>query len=166
MKDLDPMAVTGRTMKQIGKGAFLTVKTGEDLNTMTIGWALSGVMWRKPILVVAVRLSRHTFGLIEKAGDFTVTVPAAGLEQALAFCGTRSGRDVNKLEHCGLGLARARYVHTPVLDAPGIHYECRIVYKSAIDPGQLDVAYDQAIYLDKDYHTLYFGEIAACYETP
>jgi hypothetical protein len=29
----------------------------------------------------------------------------------------------------------------------------------------LDKSYDKALYPQKDYHTLYFGEILACYET-
>ncbi len=32
-------------LEQIPKGAFLTVKTQSKINTMTIGWATSGVMW-------------------------------------------------------------------------------------------------------------------------
>lgn len=70
MKNIDYMAVAEKAMKQIKKGAFLTVKAGPDLNTMTIGWATIGFVWRKPILMVAIRDSRHTFGVIEKASDY------------------------------------------------------------------------------------------------
>ena len=47
----------------------------------------------------------------------------------------------------------------------GIHYECKIVYRSAMNPARLDKNCDKAIYPQKDYHTHYFGEILACYET-
>ena len=36
MMDVDFMAVADRAMQQIRKGAFLTVKVDERLNTMTI----------------------------------------------------------------------------------------------------------------------------------
>jgi flavin reductase (DIM6/NTAB) family NADH-FMN oxidoreductase RutF len=54
-------------LKQLPKGAFLTVKDGDRLNTMTIGWGSIGWIWQKPILMVMVRYSRHTYELIDKA---------------------------------------------------------------------------------------------------
>jgi hypothetical protein len=48
---------------------------------------------------------------------------------------------------------------------PGRHYECRIIYKSAMDPAHFDKDLDASVYPQRDYHTLYFGEIVACYET-
>ena len=62
MKRIDYMSVAPKTMDQIKKGAFLTVKSGDVINTMTIGWATIGYVWRKPIIMVDVRLSRHTYG--------------------------------------------------------------------------------------------------------
>jgi len=47
---------------------------------------------------------------------------------------------------------------------PGLHYECKIVYKSAMNPVYLNKDYDTALYSEKDYHTLYFGEIVDCDE--
>lgn len=163
MRDVDPMAVYEGVMKQIKQGAFLTVKSGEVLNTMTIGWATIGYAWKKPIMMVMVRDSRHTFGVIEKAADFTVSVPSADMKKEIAFCGTKSGRDVDKFKECGFKAAPSRQVASPILQIPGIHFECRIVYKNAVDPARLTRDYD-SIYPEKDYHTLYFGEIQACYE--
>jgi hypothetical protein len=55
-------------------------------------------------------------------------------------------------------------VITPIIKVPGLHYECKIVYKSAMDPADLNKDYDASLYPEKDYHTLYFGEIVECYE--
>ena len=159
------MAVAEKAMTQIEEGAFLTVKSGEALNTMTIGWALIGHIWQKPVMMVAVRLTRHTFNLIENAADFTVSVPSTDMAEALIFCGTKSGRDYNKFEACNLQVAAGQKVGSPIIKIPGIHYECKIVYKSAMDPAYLDGTYDTDIYPAKDYHTLYFGEIVSVYET-
>jgi flavin reductase (DIM6/NTAB) family NADH-FMN oxidoreductase RutF len=163
MRDIDFMAAYEGVMKQIKEGAFLTVKTGEGLNTMTIGWATIGFAWKKPIMMVMVRNSRHTYRLIEKAADFTVSVPTVNMKKEIAFCGTKSGRDVDKFKECRLKTAASQKVGSPIIQLPGIHFECRIVYKNAIDPASLTREYDQ-IYPEKDYHTLYFGEIQACYE--
>ncbi|HUH65895.1 MAG TPA: flavin reductase family protein [Syntrophales bacterium] len=166
MKDVDYMSVAQDSMNKIKKGAFLTVKSGKGLNTMTIGWATFGVVWTKPIMMVAVRLSRHTFGIIEAAKDFTVSIPMGDMQKEIAICGTKSGRDVNKYQLCDLETADSRHVASPIIKTAGRHYECRIVYKSAMNPALLDKDYDSSLYPKKDYHTLYFGEIAACYERP
>jgi flavin reductase (DIM6/NTAB) family NADH-FMN oxidoreductase RutF len=165
MKDLNYMSIAEDAMSKIKKGAFLTVKAAGALNAMTIGWATFGVIWQKPIMMVAVRSTRHTFGIIEKAQDFTVTIPSGDVSKAIAFCGTKSGRDVDKFKMCNLETADGRNVASPIINVPGIHYECKIVYKSAMNPSHLDKSYDKDLYPKKDYHTLYFGEILACYET-
>lgn len=165
MKDVDYMSVAEDSMQKLNKGAFLTVKSGNALNTMTIGWGTFGVVWGKPIMMVAVRSSRHTFEIIEAAKDFTVTLPAGDMHKETAYCGTKSGRDVDKFTMCNLETVTGRQVASPVIKTRGRHYECRIIYKSAMDPAYLDPGCDASLYTQKDYHTLYFGEIVACYES-
>ena len=157
--------IAEEAMQKIKRGVFLTVKAEDALNTMIIGWASFGFIWRKPIMTVLVRPSRHTFGIMEKALDFTVTIPAGDMSKEIAVCGTESGRDVDKFKMCNLQTANAQKVASPIIKVPGIHIECQIVYKSAINPTHLDKNYNQALYPQEDYHTLYFGEILACYET-
>jgi flavin reductase (DIM6/NTAB) family NADH-FMN oxidoreductase RutF len=164
MKHIDFMAVADQAMAQIKKGAFLTVKADGKLNTMTIGWALLGVVWSRPVMMVAVRDSRHTFGIIEKAADFTVSVPKDKMKKEIAFCGTKSGRDYDKFKECGLTAGTAVKTVSPIIQVPGIHFECKIIYKSAMEPAFLDAACNKDLYPEKDFHTLYFGEIIECYE--
>ena len=164
MKHIDYMAVAHKAMAQIKQGVFLTVKSGDSINTMTIGWATIGYVWRKPIIMVAVRLSRHTFSIIETAEDFTVSIPSSDMKKEIMFCGTKSGRDYNKFKECNLQTSDSQKVITPIIKVPGLHYECKIVYKSAMDPAHLNKDYDAALYPEKDYHTLYYGEIVDCYE--
>ena len=116
-------------------------------------------------MMVAVRSSRHTFGIIEAAKDFTVTVPAGDMQKEIAYCGSKSGRNVDKFKMCNLETTASIKVASPIIKAQGRHYECKIIYKSAMDPSHFDKDYDSSLYPKKDYHTLYFGEILACYET-
>ena len=163
MKKIDYMAVAEEAMAQIAKGAFLTVKAGDALNTMAIGWATIGIVWNKPILMVAVRNSRHTFGIIQKATDFSVSVPLTDIYDAIMCCGTKSGRDYDKFKECNLELKDAQKVVSPIINTPGLHFECKIVLKAPIDPAHLAEEYNK-LYPKKDYHTLFFGEIQDCYE--
>lgn len=165
MEQREYLEQAANLMERIKKGAFLTVKADDVINTMTIGWATIGYIWQKPIFMIAVRDSRYTFTLIEKTDNFTVTIPTGDAhDKSVAFCGTKSGRDFDKFKQCGLLPKQAKHVVSPVIDIAGIHYECKIVYKSAMDNAFLDSGLEK-LYPNNDYHTLYFGEILDCYET-
>lgn len=151
-------------LEQLQKGAFLTVKEGERVNTMTIAWGSVGFMWNKPVFTAMVRYSRHTFDLIDKAQDFTVSFPLKGqLKNALAFCGSKSGRDVDKFKECSLKLTPGKKVSTPIIEDCDLHIECKIVYKQPMDEKQLIKEIKDRQYPKGDYHVLYFGEIVDVY---
>lgn len=164
MQYLDYLSVAEETIQQIRKGAFLTVLAGDDLNVMTIGWASIGFLWGRPVMTIMVRKSRHTFSLIERTDNFTVTVPKVDAVAPLEYCGTKSGKKVDKLQECNLEVFPSHKVHTPIVNLPGVHFECDIVYKSAIDPTHLVDSYTH-LYPENDYHTVYYGEIKQCYTT-
>ncbi len=168
MKNVNYLSVAEEVMQQIkSTGAFLVAKSkdGEKINVMTIGWAAIGFMWKKPIMTVLVRKSRFTHRIIEKASSFTVSIPTDELKEALNFCGIKSGRNFDKFKECKLSIVPAQKVDTPIINISGFHYECKIVYKSKMNPDFLCKEYKENVYADNDYHTFYFGEIVACYET-
>jgi flavin reductase (DIM6/NTAB) family NADH-FMN oxidoreductase RutF len=156
-------ADAGVIIPLIEKGAFLTVQANASVNTMTIGWGMLGICWRKPVMTVAVRNSRYTFQLMERADSFTLSMPSGNLRDEIFYCGTTSGKEVNKFEECGLKTAASQQVSSPIIDTAGIHMECRIIYKNAMDPDFLIEEF-HALYPKNDYHTLYYGQIKACYE--
>ena len=92
-----------------------------------------------------------------------MSIPSLDMARELDFCGNRSGREVNKFEACGLALAPGQRVCSPIIAVPGLHYECQIVFKSAMDAAHLSPKLDGKFYAARDYHTLYFGEIVDCY---
>jgi flavin reductase (DIM6/NTAB) family NADH-FMN oxidoreductase RutF len=148
----------------LSKGAFLTVKTGDKVNTMTIGWGSIGYCWGKPVFMVMVRDSRYTYKLIEKSDEFTVSIPLKDqLKEELKFCGTKSGKDYDKFEECDLSIQAGQEVDTPIIKGCDLHYECKIKFKQVMNPDELNVEYDKKWYPQKDYHTLYFGEIVGTY---
>lgn len=145
-----------------GKGAFLTVTAKGTTNTMTIGWASIGYFWAKPILIVAVRDSRYTYELLQETAEFTVSIPFGALEEELRFCGTKSGRDRDKIAECQFTMEPGRTVKTPVIAQCDLHYECKILLRTAMNPQLFAEAYHKW-YPKEDYHTFYFGEILSCY---
>ncbi len=132
-------------------------------NAMTIGWATFGIMWGKRVAMVMVRPSRFTFGLMESVPDFTVNALPADYAAALTFCGTKSGRDHDKLAEAGLIAAPARVVKTPVLAQARICLECATLYRHDLPEAELPEAVRSSCYPSGDFHRLYFGEIVASY---
>jgi len=151
-------------LTQLPRGAFLSVQADGSANTMTIGWGLMGFIWRKPILMVMVRFSRYTYGLMEAADTFTVSLPRSDkFKEMLAQAGTLSGRDMDKFKELQIPVTQAQTVDGPVIDNCGLILECRTLYKQAINPEDLDPEIRSSFYADEDYHMLYFGEVLACY---
>jgi len=158
--------VMKEAIEQVSKGgAFLTTGYEDEINTMTIGWATMGKIWNKPILIVAVRYSRHTYKLIDNSNQFTVSFPEQGqLAKELAICGTKSGRDMDKFSECGFKPLEAGTVIAPLIDKCKIHIECKVVYKQAMEPGLIDKNIKKTFYDgNDDYHVMYYGEITACH---
>ena len=135
-------------------------------NAMTIGWGAIGSIWGLPLWMVLVRPSRYTYGLIERAGDFTVNVPPEHLEKACAFCGSESGRDHDKMAELRLTTTAGRSVRSHVIDDCVINYECRVVHKNDVLPGELAQPIARAAYSSGDYHRVYYGQILAVYADP
>lgn len=164
MKNINYNEMTTPFLDQLPKGAFLTVRSGDQLNTMTIGWGSIGFMWQKPVMMVMVRNSRFTHELLKDAPDFTVSLPLdKGMKASLAAAGTKSGRDINKFETYKLTAQTAQIVESPVIGDCGLFYECKILYRQPMDLAGLKTEVKESCYGDDDLHVLYYGEIVACY---
>lgn len=152
-------------LRNISKGAFLTVATENSLNTMTIGWGSLGYLWGKPIFMVMIRKSRYTYQLIESSNEFTVSLPEESqLKKELIFCGRNSGRDINKFEKCNLTPVTGQLIKTPVIGEGKLHFECKVVYKQDMTEINLNPEYKRKWYSDEDYHCIYYGEILTAYQ--
>jgi flavin reductase (DIM6/NTAB) family NADH-FMN oxidoreductase RutF len=147
-------------------GAFLVVQDEKGRpNAMTIGWALAGVVWGEPVMTVLVRPSRHTFGLLQKQRRFSVCVPPAGkMAEELAFCGSKSGRDCDKVKELGLKAAPGLETGVSVLEDCELFYECQTVQRSGVLKDSLEADIISGYYPQGDFHTVYNGRILRCYK--
>lgn len=159
----------GYIMEQLGKGVLLSVKADGKVNTMTIGWGMLGIEWGKPICTVFVRQSRYTKELLDKAGEFTVNVPYGELDRnILGICGTKSGRDMDKIAQLGLQLEEGLSVSAPGIYQLPLTLECKVLYRQdqvldAIDPDSRARYYAPGTVNEQDYHTAYYGLITGAY---
>jgi flavin reductase (DIM6/NTAB) family NADH-FMN oxidoreductase RutF len=153
------------TLRKLQDPGLLLVGAKKDgkINVMTIGWGLIGAVWRKPTFLVLVRPSRFTHEFIEETGEFTVNVPANGMEKIVNYCGGVSGREVDKFKKCKLTAVRGKKLKVPVIKECIIHYECKVVYKLEVKPKLVSGPTKKMFYAKDDFHTLYFGRILAVY---
>ncbi|MBP7560388.1 MAG: flavin reductase family protein [Armatimonadetes bacterium] len=153
------------TVRMLSGNGVLLNSLGSDgtPNTMTIGWATFGVIWGRPMAIVFVRPSRHTYGLMAQTPDFTINVLPDTMSSDLAFCGERSGRDVDKFAERGLTLVAGKEVKTPAIEQAAIVFECRTLHRNDLVPAEVDPAVVERYYPEGDFHRCYFGEILACY---
>ena len=169
-KYIDHWEYAGKILKQVGTAALVTTKADGEVNTMTIGWGTLGTEWAKPIFTVFVRQSRHTKKLLDKNGEFTINVPLEGadVKEIMRICGTKSGRDMDKIKELGLHLEEPDVISVPGIKELPITLECRVVYKQDQDLSKLDEDKRLRYYApntpnDGDYHTAYYGEVLAAY---
>ncbi len=143
-------------------GVFL-VSAGRDgyLNVMTIGWGTVGTIWGKPIFIVLVRPSRFTFGLLEENPAFTVCVPGEGMNDAVQFVGTKSGRSHRKFEEARLAPLPSTRIGVPGIAGSRMIYECEALHTNDLLPDRLNGAVQEAFYPQGDFHRVFFGEILA-----
>ncbi|MEG1509143.1 MAG: flavin reductase [Clostridia bacterium] len=145
-----------KVMQQLTKGAFLC--SGE--NIMVIGWGFLGYMWKKEVFIAPIRKSRYTFDILNQTKSFTVSVPKEGeFEEEIKFCGSKSGREVDKWESLDLRKIPANHVDSYIVGGCEKYYECKVV---AVIPMTKDMlgAKEQKFYeKDDNLHYLFVGEI-------
>jgi flavin reductase (DIM6/NTAB) family NADH-FMN oxidoreductase RutF len=148
--------------KQFDKCWFL-LTTGDfstgQFNSMTVSWGSIGYIWRRPIMHVVVRPTRHTFQFMETHDSFTLCAFSEEHRDALSLLGTKSGRDGDKIKESGLTPIASVITAAPGYDEAELIIECRKIYWGDIDPQHFLAEDISQHYELSDYHRFYYGEI-------
>jgi len=157
--EIKPVEIDANPIRLIGREWMLiTAGTPEHFNTMTASWGGMGELWFKPVCFCFVRPQRYTYAFMEKGDAFTLSFFDEKYKPQLNFCGSRSGRETDKVQECGF---------SPVAAGNGSVYfeeaklvlECRKLYFQDMEPANF---LDDSImknYPQKDFHRMYIGEI-------
>ena len=158
-----PPGAAGLLAQQLPKGIFLCVG-GEPRNVMTIGWGGLGFCWGRDVYTVLVRPQRFTHALLAREMAFTVCVPGPGeMIEQVRKAGVLSGRDGDKFDRIGLRTRPGLVVNAPVIEGCALVLECRVLATSALTREGTDPSIIDDTYQAGDFHTLIYGEVAACY---
>ena len=160
-KTITPNDITYNAFKLIGKDWVLVPARSKDsFNTMTVSWGSVGIMWNKPVAFTFIRPQRYTFGFLEKNGMFTMSFFDEEFRKALQICGTKSGRDIDKVKETGL---------TPAFTDDGVPYfeearlvlVCKKLYAQDLNEESIIEEAVKSNYSGDDYHRMYVSEIVS-----
>ena len=139
--------------------ALLSASKDGKCNGMTVSWGGTGVLWGKNVFFCFVRPQRFTKTFTDVSDTITLSFFDEAKKDALKICGSKSGRDCDKLSLAGL---------TPIIGKMGeVDYEesrMTLVGRKlfAQDITEDSFACKNIIstwYPSKDYHTVYVCEI-------
>lgn len=158
MQILAPFELEGNIMRSLGTDWMLiTAGTKEKYNTMTASWGGMGILWNKSVVFIFVRPQRYTFEFIEKEDYFSISFYDKAWARALKFCGTNSGRDVNKAKVTGL---------TPCFDEKAPYFEqakltviCKKMYSQDLNEQSIIDPDIRQYYVNNNYHRVFIAEM-------
>jgi flavin reductase (DIM6/NTAB) family NADH-FMN oxidoreductase RutF len=163
-QEIDPESVSDNVFRLIGEDWMLiTAGTPDRFNMMTASWGGWGVLWNRKVCFCVIRPQRYTRQFVEEADIFSLSYFSEEHRRALDFCGSRSGRDVNKASACGLIPVELAHGLISFAEARLI-IGCRKIYFQDLDPAHfLDPSIGD-LYPQRDYHRMYLGEVLGCWQ--
>jgi len=112
-------------------------------NIIALGWKMKTSI-NPPMVAISVGKARYSHKLISEGKEFVLAVPSEDIPKEVLYCGTHSGRDVDKFKQTGLTPLSAKFVKPPLIKECVVNLECKLV-------GQLDTG----------DHTIFVGQIVA-----
>ena len=160
---IDPKNLKDNVFSLIGdQWMLVTAGTEEKCNTMTASWGGLGVLWGAPAATCYIRPQRYTKEFLDREEYFTLTFFDEEYRKALSLCGSKSGRDVDKIKECGFTV-RTAACGAPYFEQARLVLVCRKRFVQEMDPDRIPQDVKEKWYPQQDYHTTYIGEIVEAY---
>ena len=159
MKQIEINEFSENPFKLIGSDWMLiTAKKGEKTNMMTASWGGVGILWNKPVATIYVRPQRYTKEFIDNEEYFSLCVLPEEYRQILNYCGTKSGRDEDKIAETKLTIDESEKV--PIFKESRLVLICKKLYAQDLtEQSFIDKSLVEKNYQAKDFHTMYIAEI-------
>lgn len=120
-----------------------SVDKNGKVNVAPFAWVSTAS--KDPALVtVSIAPSRYSHECITHSGEFVLNLPGMDMAEVVNFCGTCSGRDVDKIAESGLNVIDSLKVTPPRIEECATHLECKVV--DSLTTGD---------------HTVFVGEVMA-----
>ena len=166
---ISPKDIKENPIKLFGDD-WAVVAAGEkgDFNELTVSWGALGDAWwdNMPIAIIFVSATRYTQKYLEKYDTFSINVFPKEFKRVLAYIGSHSGRNEDKVAATGLNVEFTD-LETPVFTQSRLIIECRKVYAHDLDKSKFSESlmgnYAQKKFQGVVPHTVYFVEILNCW---
>ena len=142
---------------------LITAGTLDHYNTMTAAWGGIGFLWNLPVVFTFVRPQRFTYEFTEKYPEFTLSFFNKKFKKALSYCGTHSGRDVNKAEETGLIPIETEQKNIAFEQSSIIIESTKLYFDDIKKANFIMPEIDAKVYPQEDYHRMYIGRIDHVY---
>ena len=139
------------------KWALLTAGNKDSFNTMTVSWGGMGTIWGKPVATVYVRTSRYTHEFMDREGYFTVSFYPEEYRKVLGVFGSKSGRDMDKMN--GSGLTAKALQESVFFEEAEITLVCRKMFMQRLEPSNITDPDAAKFYAGDAPHDMYIGEV-------
>lgn len=159
-RSISPEELTLNPFKTIGKDWMLiTPAKGDSANPMTASWGGLGILWNKPVAYIFLRPQRLTRELVDGLEGFSLNVLGEEYRKQYGICGSKSGRDIDKMQECGFTKNMAGDI--PYIEQAHTVLVCKKLYRQHLEPQFfVDDSMNGEFYPDSDHHYLYVAEIA------
>ena len=159
MKEITAKQIDSNLINMIAN-EWMLVSAGDEsgYNMMTASWGGMGEMWNKDVAVCVIRPQRYTKQFLDEQEYFTLTFFGEEYRKALSLCGTKSGRDMDKVKECGFTVKTAA-CGAPYFEEAELVIVCRKRYVQDFDAAAIPDDVKEKQYPNADYHTMYIGEI-------
>ncbi|MBO5383919.1 MAG: flavin reductase [Ruminococcus sp.] len=150
--------------EKIGKEwMLLTGGNIDSFNTMTASWGQLGVLWNRNVLTCYIRPNRYTYDFVENGESFTASFFGEQYRSALAFCGSHSGRDCDKVKETGL--TPAEVDGCVGFEEADMVVVCRKLYNYDLQESGFisNDGIPEQFFSSDPYHRAYIAEITAVY---
>lgn len=143
---------------RISASALLTATDKEgNVNTMTVSWGGTGILWGREVAFVFVRPERYTYSFCEDGETMSLSFFGKDKKDVLSFCGTKSGRDVDKFKECNLKYTLEN--GACVFDGAEITVLLKKLYAQDLKEECFNNDSCKSFYQNGGYHKMYICEI-------
>ena len=101
-------------------------------NILTVA-AISFFSWNPPSIMIGIVPSRYSFGLIKETGDFSVNIPEKGLIDKVKYCGSSSGREIDKFKESNLTAVKSDKISSFLIDECPVNLECKVIHTFEVE---------------------------------
>ncbi len=114
-------------------------------NLIAVGWAMRANM-DPPVMVIGLGKKSLSCANIAASSQFVFAVPGADLATQVLYCGTHSGREVDKFAATGLTAVPASQVQPVLVQECLSNLECQVIAMQEIGDHRLFFGQVQAVW--------------------